>query len=175
MFKIQPVFMTVSLFCGLALPTSAQGQFLAQEEVLRGLEAVFVVVGGVKEDAMQDGLSRRRLRDVTELTLRSAGVPVESAENIRAKGSRNPRFRQAYLYVNVNATKVGERYALSVSLGLNEIVKLVDDSGLTYGEIWENGLVATTTSTNLLAVVDAVRELVERFANDYLAANPRNR
>ncbi len=56
-----------------------------------------------------------------------------------------------------------------------EIVKLVDDSGLAYDGIWNMGFVATVGSNNLPDVVDSVRELVEQFANDYLAANPRNR
>ena len=178
MFNTHPAFMKLSLFAGLAfaLPKNAQCQtFLSGQEVLHGLEAVYVVVADVTEDARRDGLSQQRLQTVTELALRSAGISVQSEENIRAKRRRNPKFRQAYLYVKVNAIKDGVLYAYHVDVELKEIIKLVDDSALAYGVIWDVGGIGRVGSNNLLDVVETVRRFVERFANDYLAANPRNR
>ena len=173
MFK---TLMKLSLFAGLAfaLPTNAQSQtFLTEQQVLRGLEAVYVVVEDVNEDARRDGLTTQRLQTVTELTLRSAGI-FQSRETIFAKSGQNPRFRQAYLSVNVNALRHDGLYAYSVAVELHEVIKLVDDSGLAYGTIWSGRSVGSVGRNNLPSVVEAVREFVERFANDYLAANPRN-
>ena len=179
MFKTQPVFMTVSLCCGLAfaLPANAQDQtFLSQEEALRGLETVGVTVAEVTEDARQDGLSQQRLRTVTELTLRSAGISVQSVDTLTNQFLQNPRFRVAYLYVEVNTLRVGDgHYAHCVVVRMIELVKLVDDSGFTEGTIWSTGTVGMTERDKLSVIVDYVRESVEQFANDYLAANPRNR
>ena len=40
---------------------------------------------------------------------------------------------------------------------------------------WNDGYVGTVGRQNLSGLIETVRELVEEFANDYLAANPRNR
>lgn len=175
MFK---TLMKLSLFAGLAfaLPASAEGQLLSRKEVLRGLEAVYVVEDP-HEDAMRDGLSTQRLRTVTELALRSAGISVQSAENIRAKRALNPRFRQAYLYVRASTFRRDNSgpYSYHITVGLREMVKLVDGSGTAFGFLWGTSLLGTVGRDNVAKLADeSVRPLVEQFANDYLAANPRN-
>ena len=79
------------------------------------------------------------------------------------------------MYVIVHALRTDSgSYVYCISVELHEIIKLVDDSGLATGTIWYAGSVGTIGSNNLPDVVETVRRYVERFANDYLAANPRN-
>ena len=103
MSQIRPVFMTVSLCCGLALPASAQGQLASEKDALRGLEAVFVLtdnpIGGSPGRPVVEDAS---LQTVIELTLRTAGILVQSQEEIQAKRRQNRRYREAYLYVGID-------------------------------------------------------------------------
>ena len=122
---------------------------------------------------MRDGLTTQRLRTVTELTLRSAGI-FQSREDIWAKSSQNPKFREAYLYVRVNTMEDDGLYVYCVEVELREIVKLVDGPGRARGTIWDAGSFGMIGSDNLRNLVETAKRHVERFANDYLAANPRN-
>ena len=137
MFKTQPVLMTVSLCCGLALPATAQLPGLTQQEALRGLEAVYVLldnpIGGWPGRPVMDS---ERLRTVIELALRTAGILVQSEEDIQAKRMQNPKYREAYLYVGISTGGLFPPGFYTLLVQLREVVKLIDDSGLVFGAIW---------------------------------------
>ena len=152
---------------------SAQGQLVTGRDVLRGLGAVAVVVADPGPEAAQDGLSESRLQTVTELALRSAGIRIEAIETLNKSRRENPKFRTAVLWVSVDTVKGGGLYAYSMNVELHEVMQFLDGSGEASGTTWTRGSVGTVASSKVSILADDVREFVEEFANDYLAANPR--
>ena len=146
-------------------------------ESLHGLRGVQVLVEDLKPDARVAGLSKSKLQTQVELRLRRAGVPVLSEEE-SFKDARSP-----YLYINVAtiADSNFSTYGYIVVLQLNQTVSLLIDA---QGKNIEVRAVATTWTaqgrygslrrSQLEATVRrALDQMVDKFANDYLASNPK--
>jgi len=134
-----------------------------QRKVLVGINAVRVVVEGLDSDAVHFGLSKDRLRTLTELRLRQSGISV------------SPDARP-FVYVRVNLLKLdGVRgCAAHVDVRVRALVQLVHSSKTAFAAIWSEGTVLIGPSSSCKQhVEDALGELLDLFANDYLAANPR--
>ncbi len=153
--------------------SSAHGQLVRGRDVLRGLTGVDIIVVDPGSEAAQYGLSESRLQTVTELVLRSAGIRVATFET-QVDSLVNPEYRMAYLGVTVFTMKGNDGlYAYRIDVRLNELMRFVDGSGTANGVTWSRGLLGTTGRNNLRDLADKVRDLVEEFANDYLAAQAR--
>jgi hypothetical protein len=150
----------------LALTPCSAGDEVERQS-LAGLKEMAVVVEQLTPEAVRDGLSQETIKLDVELRLRQAGIVVRDKPT-------SPGW--AYVYVNVNAM-FNERlrvYAVSVRLSLNQLVVLSRNPEVEIPAItWSSGHIVLVGSANLRDVRSPIRDLVDAFINDLLAANPK--
>jgi len=133
--------------------------------LLRGLQGCRVVVERLKPEIEQDGLTTKQLQTDTELKFRMAGIKVLSREE-SAKTMGMPFFS---LNANVGPSQTGYIYNISVSLV--ERVQLMRNGDIVWAFTWQKGYLGITP--DLSDIRQKVKDYVDRFINDYLAANPK--
>ena len=170
--------LAVSLFV-LAQPSVAQAQ--SDPGPLTRLKAVRVHVAEYS-DATIVGLSSESLSTAVELRLRQSGITVDE------EGAA------LFVFVSVLDRQVAGAYAYEAEIRLlegvyalrnmradldpypasrREFVERVEENIHT-GATWRSSVLGLAVSnTARTRIRDSVLELVDRFANDYLAANPR--
>jgi predicted Zn-ribbon and HTH transcriptional regulator len=136
-----------------------------QRDVLAGLEAVSVTVEEFPAGTEKFGLSREALQTDVELRLRQYGVSVCAKESLK------PGF--ALLYVDVTPVIIEDAPlgAISVSVELKEAVRLLRSPTICVASTWSRGSVLLYGTSKLKEVRQDVKDLVDEFINDYLAAN----
>jgi len=139
-----------------------------QQKALVGLKGVEVAVEGMNPQAERLGLTKAQIQTDVELRLRKAGVRVlTDEESLGTPGS-------PWLYVNVGTfIRSGSALcAYGVEVVLNEMVTLARGFK-TVGGIWHTGNVGTVGTSNIREIRKDVGDQVDKFINDYLAANPK--
>lgn len=116
----------------LSLAASAAAD-LTEDESLRNIGGIMVIVERLHEDATAIGLDRETLDAVVRDSLQKAGIRIYSAEE-RMADERRP-----YLYVNCNVMRVpGEgRVAFSLDIEVHQRVTLAGGEraqGLTWAK-----------------------------------------
>lgn len=147
-------------------PTNVQQELEQFEEdrisPLKGIQAFRILVNSPGKDAEDDGLTKDDLQTAVELRLRSAGIKI-------ARDWRAP-----WLRVNVTCFK-GEKdsltYAVHMSVSV-EAVAIYKFQSVTV-PIWSTDNVGVCGTRRISTVKEWVSGLLDRFANDYLKANPK--
>ncbi|HUV05809.1 MAG TPA: hypothetical protein VMX94_11960 [Armatimonadota bacterium] len=138
-------------------------------EPLCGLKGVYVLVENLPDDA-KEFTTREEIATWVELRLRTTGIPVLTLEehwNV---------IGWPTLYVSMNARKHdGNRFTCNINLELNEQVRLTRPPYKTVtGTTWADGALGGGSALGSREhVKDLILELVDNFANDYLAVNPK--
>ena len=165
----------------LAFPTAPQAQ---RPDLFEGLGSLKGSFETLDQDARDAGFSAETLKAAVELRLRQSGIRVLDDS-------------MATLYANVSIAPIAgiEGYVFAVDLELLEPVYmrrqlladslvpgettrtvgpfLMDESSYQ-GTTWDTGSVGTASEDSARTYIrDAVLEHVDRFTNEYLAANPR--
>ncbi len=148
----------------LSSTATALGQELNLERApLKGLKKFHVTIENLDSESQGAGLSADQLKTDVELRLRRSRVPVKDSS-------------LASLYVNVNPLRlsVGNVWACAIHVGLRDSVTLDRDKSIgCLAETWETGGIFVIPTGKLVANVrENVADLVDKFVNDYLAANP---
>lgn len=172
--KPQKIALLTGSGAGSSRP-DAKSIAVGQGDTLVGLKGVKVVVEGLHADAKVAGLRESTLKSMVELRLRGLGVPVMS-ESESVSDPRSP-----YLYVNVATIADSDRaiYGFVVSVDLMQRVALLDQSKelefRAVARTWEVPFQFGSVGRLRLneAVTTSVGELVERFANEFRAANQK--
>jgi hypothetical protein len=132
---------------------------------------VAVVVEALSAAVQGKGWSHTTVQTEAERHLRAAGIRVVgAAESLATPGV-------PYLYVNVNAlstTTASGRlvgYAAAVRVSLIQDVQLARNPSIRVdAPTWYAGMIVQGPSVDVIR--DAVRALVEKFAQAYVAVNP---
>lgn len=107
---------------------------LTEDESLRGIDGIMVIVERLHEDANATGLDRETLDAVVRDGLQKAGVRIYSADE-RMADDRRP-----YLYVNCNVMRAGgstDMVAFSLDIEVHQRVTLAGGEyaqGLTWAK-----------------------------------------
>ena len=126
---------------------------------LKGINAIFVLIEKLPEDAIEIGLTSHRLKTVTELRLRREGITIKKESDIS----------YPYFYVTVNV--VGR--AFNIELSLNEWVKLFRNPSIEcYARTWNHSYTGTH-GNDPEYIVSSLSALLDEFLNDYYKANPK--
>lgn len=160
-----------TLACAITLLTAAGAfaQKVSQEDSLRGLSGVSVLVAEVNSDAERDGLMRGQLQTDIELRLRKAGIRV-----LANTDPDTPLLPQLYLKVRAVKRSEFNLYAFSINVQVNDFVDLRrKPTRPAVVTIWEADTAGSVGSDKLRTVRETVGDLVDRFINDYLAQNPK--
>ena len=153
---------------GGALPPPTM--LLGQRETLRGLQGIGVIVDMVRPEAEQLGLTREALQTDTDSQLRQYGIKVVSFLEM----FRTPGIPVLYINANVRVSsgEIDPIVAVSIVVQLKQSVSLDRDPTIhCKAPTWESAAVATVGRANIRQVRDAVKDLVARFINDYVAVN----
>ena len=173
------IFLAIGLLLLFPLDLPAQVVDLAEDwlyfplvdgqRALEGLGAVNVVIEYL-DDETQRLVSRDQIQTDVELNLRRNGIGVGGS------------VFDPYVYVNIDAmedrTTSGRSLGFSVitRVEIREIVLLRrDEPKRRTATIWRSAFISTfaNRSSATQGTRQEVRDLVDEFSNDYLAANPR--
>lgn len=159
--------MNLLLALALSITTAAaQNSSENQTQSLADISALQVTVAALTQDAITDGLRVDELTVDTELKLRSAGIKVDDES-------------ASYVYVLVSYRKslapqgwdIG--YFGDIIVTLQQPVMLIASGEKGYGATWMehvafNGLPGEGAEF----VRTTLRNMMDKFVSDYLAANP---
>lgn len=138
-----------------------------EQKSLAGISGMNLMVGTLSDDALEAGLSRDQLKADIEEKLRLAQIKV------------NPKYKP-YVYVSINSafpkSASGEEmgYIAMVKVEFNQEVYVLDNSHRMYAPTWKRSIFIWGARSGFQE--DArkrVRDLVDLFIKDHLAANQR--
>ncbi len=155
----------------ITLPIVGIADFNESERAtLEGIKGIYVVEK-ISPEAEKDGLTGDLVRTDVELQLRKSGIRVlTKKEWLEAPG-------RPYLYVRVFALKYEEMplYSVDITVAINQLVRLNRD--LTVSSVavtWSNEVNGIVEDKKMKASVrEQLKNLVDKFINDYLAVNPK--
>lgn len=153
-------------------PTTISGasESVYTDKPLTGLKGVIVRISDVTLDAKKDGLDPDQIKVETELRLRKAGITV--FDSLSSLGDDSG----ASLDILISATKNNNGvYGFNVSANLTEVVCLIRPIQChASATTWTSGSVGTVGTSDMPVYLrQAIADQVDKFANDYLAQNPK--
>lgn len=139
---------------------------LLEAATLLGIEKLGVVVENIPPQLKEAGFQEGQLKAQVEEKLLQAGIEVLPEEDVVANGL-------PYLHLNINImdTNVG-LYVFATRVSLKQTVLLSQEPDLElYSSTWEVGGIGTVGVNNVEAVVESIRQEIDKFCHDYLAGN----
>ena len=156
--------LVISLLAGRASSSRAND---TEIPLLRGLKEVFVNVEDLDFGVERLGLTTNHLREDAELKLKTAGIKVRSEKESMTR----PGIPHLHILVRVLGTSSGD-YAAHIRVELLEQVGLVRHPGKeVFASTWTTVKFGVTYSMS--DVRQQEEELIDKFINEYLAANPQ--
>ncbi len=152
-----------AVLCALALcaPRIAVAD-LSEDESLKGIGGVMVIVERLHADAAAIGLERETLDAIVRDGLQKAGVKILSAAE-RAADDRRP-----YLYVNCNVMDVKNPalIAFSVDIEVHQRITLAG-SEKAQGLTWAKSYLGVQSSDR---AAEHIRDILEGYVDQFAAA-----
>lgn len=133
-------------------------------DILRGIGPVKVLVEPINPEIEKLGLTTQALQTDVELQLRKYGVAIVKDE-----------WGSGYLYINVNTitNKLGF-VALSLAVQYKEPVLPIRNPRVWIpAPVWGVSTVGSVGIGKVKQIRESVKDHVNEFINDYLAANPK--
>ena len=165
------IFLMFLAFAGSAGEVCASDDQLSRNS-LRGLQGFDVAVEYHDPDAERDGLTKGQIQTDVELRLRKAGIKVLTSEESLKLPAGSP-----ILYVDVHSVfmkGIIPIYIFSIDVELEQDVSLVRSPDIQVrGVTWSKSMMGTIDKKKLGTVRENINDLVDKFINVYLAANPK--
>ncbi len=141
-----------------------------ERTTLVGLQGVTVMVEDVALEAKKYGLTKQILQTDTELRLRRHGIKVFS----ETETPQPPHVPLLKIDVVVVITEEPGLAAVGIGVELRQMTLLERDPTIARfsAATWQQRAVVLTEPEKLKSVRETVRDFVDEFINDYLAANP---
>jgi hypothetical protein len=133
---------------------------------LRGISSVWVLIESLGPEEVKIGLADGIVRTDVELRLGSAGLRVISPEEAKKIAVKDNTF----LYVNVAVTRGGR--AATVLAQFAQAAYVLRNS-LPMGTAFTWTDASTLSRPSLDSVRSEIKDLVDKFLNDWLQQNPR--
>ena len=159
-----------------AVPTHSfsKKRFMGDKDVLRGLPGVHVHITtpdltSPEINIAYKGVTKDSILIEAELHLRKLGIPVLTEdEYIRLPSA-------AILDVSLNILKPADRnfYAYDVDLTISELIYPEGQDSAMSADVWHRGSLGIVGVDAVSGISDNMGHLLDDFANDYLAANPK--
>ena len=140
-------------------------------ELLQGLEGVFVSVVFIQPKAEKYGLTKKALQTDTKLQLRQYGIKVLTKEEFVS----TPEGPCLFINVNVDIREEIPTAAAVIRVELREAVLLLREPTRIYysASTWQRDSVLLVGLDRIKYIRESVKDLVNDFIYDYLAANPK--
>lgn len=166
------IFAAISAMCLTGVWAAQTSMELTEKQLsLTEIKALYVFVQGLTEEVKKAGLRSEQIQSDVEDKLKQEGISVVSEEEgLRLAGS-------PVLYVNISAHKRKRTAAFvyHVDVGVLQRVALVRDPKIRIMSItWTKGRLGYCPAKALVtSVQETVGYLMDKFADDYTAANPK--
>ena len=138
-------------------------------ESLRYLKSMGLVIRDLNSDIKIDGLNKECIQTDVESKLRSAGIKILSIQEWLNK------LGSPHLGVWVNSSKKDESrslYAYTIEVSLSQTVYAARNKEIVFmAETWSVEDVGFVEEENVNSIRDSVKDLVDKFINDYLSVN----
>lgn len=160
-----------AVFAAVVWTAGASAELTNKQWSLAGIDALYVFVQGLTEETQKSGLTTEQIQTEVEDKLKQLGVRVVSEEEgLGLAGS-------PVLYVNISAHKRTRTAAFvyHVDVGVLQRVTLVRDPIIRPMSItWNKGQLGHCPSSAFAkSLRETVGYLMDRFQEDYRAANPK--
>jgi len=154
------------------LVVSTEPIWFDDKEILQGLEGVFVRVEITNPEIEKYGLTEQGLQTDTELQLRQYGIKVVTDEEF----SSTPGMPLLYIGAKVHIPEEGPVAVAAIRVELWETVLLLrEPKRICIGaRTWNRGGVFSAGLLRIKDLRESVKDFVNEFINDYLAANPKD-
>lgn len=139
-----------------------------RRKYLEGVPGVHVLVNPIDPEAGKYGLTKENVQNDTELLLRQYGVKILSREEAIETDS----YPRLFVSVNIHINDTIAAIAIEVEL-VEEVILQRKPPKLCPATIWETGYFGLVSTRILGEVRKNVKDQVEIFINNYLAANPK--
>ena len=140
------------------------------QEGLGGLPGVLLLVGDIKSDAEQDGLSKTSIYTDVEHQLRVAGIRTLTRE----EWSKLPGRPTLSIDIVTQKARGIALYIYGVEVSLKEQVTALRNGRSLAASTWESDVIGNVSETNFAeSVRDNIRSEVDKFINAFRAANPK--
>ena len=138
-----------------------------QRDILAGLQGVSVLVEPFRPKAQKYGFNKEKFKTDVELRLRQYGIKV-----VPTLSSKHPAV--LYVYINPLIDETTRNVAIRIDIKLFEAVTLLrNKSVVTSAATWSADSIGLDSLPVVNGVREKVKDLVDAFINDYLAANPK--
>jgi hypothetical protein len=161
--RLAMICLTMTLLVGISSPT-VRAQTTYENDTLKDINALFVIVEDVSSGATELGLTKEILQTDVELKLRLAGISVVTKEaGIKLPGA-------PYLWVQVTVTEAA--HAANIAVAVRQDVRLERNDGLAFGaSTWDVNL--TVASPTAQGIRDYNKDIIDKFLNAWLSVNPK--
>jgi hypothetical protein len=141
---------------------------------LRGLQGVYVVIKVQDLSAttiQQHGLTKEQLQTDTEINLRAAGIKVIPTQDELLKEPGNPLL---YVYVVTRYEPGLKGFVIHCQVELRQLVQLERAPTLfDVSATWSKAGMTLIGEESAQNIRGFVKDLVDKFINAYLTANPK--
>jgi len=147
------------------------GALTDKQQSLAEIKALYVFVQDLTEDAKKAGLARKQIQTDVKAKLKQMGIRVLSEEEGR-RAAGSPSF---YVNISANKRKQTRAFVFHVDIGILQRVSLVREPRIrTMSITWNKGRIGHCPARAFAETIrGAVGYLMERFSEDYRAANPQ--
>ena len=168
MKRYKHFILMVGLAMAFSLARSNSSVFAAdtERESLRGLNGVYIFIDDLSPNLERAGLSKNQIQTDVELKLRLAGIKVLTREEWKKEKG------VPYISVVIDASpqRQKEPFPVFIMVRLQQGVRLYRNSLLMHTATWEVLSNGVLSKENIRA---GVKDLVDKFINDYLSVNPK--
>ena len=158
----------VLLLSVMTTNASAQMFITTGRDTLRRLPGVEVAVETLEPELERGGLTGAAIHADVVQRLRAAGVAVYASQN------DNPSEAKPYVYVDVNAVRLGGQnlYAVAVQVQLRQTLRSpVTSSNIVDAMTWDARTVLVAPGNNLASVRSTIQQYVDHFIEDWMAVH----
>jgi hypothetical protein len=159
------------MFVCLAILPGRQGWALDDETTratLKGLVGLEIGVGALAAEIEQGGITTKQLQSEAEQLLRSAGIPVFTAQEARER----PEVAFFAISVTTLSHDVGV-YAYSIDLAVYQDAALARDATPLSLPTWSVGSIGIVDMSDTRAIINSVHSHINQFIQAYQSVQPR--
>lgn len=158
----------VALLVTLLLLPGVSHALMLEQTSLVGLKGINVLVEDMNPQAERLGLTTAEIQKDVELRLRKAGIRILTEK----ESSEMPGIHYLLVRVNTYIRSGSPLCAFNIRVLVKQTVTL--ETGFsTVATIWNTEALGSVETDNIRKIRDSVGGLVDKFINDYLAANPK--
>jgi hypothetical protein len=149
-------------------------QAQTSDHPLKGVSKLTVHVQLAAEE-IPPSVSRDRLRTITELKLRTAGIKVLSEDEDRRDSDINPAVEVSVILLAARAGGTDLGHAFSTRLSVRDYRLSRRNTAIVPSELWANSFLDLVPTNDTATQLErTLNMLLDQLLNEWLKANPKS-